>query len=211
MRLARDPRYLLLRLYFPQRRANNGIDKLSGVSNMEREVGGDSLLSCRKMPTSTFLRVRFDSAGDPVMDRQCMHLSSEREGRTEMLAPLPRLSYRLPLACRNAWAEILADGAVFHTIRSLGEFYAELGYTGEAAKLGQLPEEYIWNRYRRVGADKSEQCLQTHIATYLQRCSPRFRDEYGRKFEDMVGRCLSDKIDVSDFCIDCPKHPLHCY
>ncbi|GAO36012.1 hypothetical protein SCT_1409 [Sulfuricella sp. T08] len=120
---------------------------------------------------------------------------------------IPRFSYNLSSPSQKDFGCIVADGVVFHQISDFDEFYRALGYTDEMRMTGStLPDEFIWDRYSRANAAKSVQCLQSQITVYLFNHSERFRKELGSEYANMIGQCLSDKIDDSDLCVDCPMH-----
>lgn len=106
---------------------------------------------------------------------------------------------------------IVYDGVVMHRISNFDEFFKALGYSEDINATGVLPDEFVWDRYFRDNAAKSRQCLQTLITSYLYNHSERFRDEFGSEYADMLGKCISDKIDGSDHCVNCPMHPRFLY
>ena len=124
---------------------------------------------------------------------------------------IPHLSYDLSYSHPNNLGRIVAGDVVFRRISNLDEFYRALGYPDGIMATGVLPEKFIWDRYTRDHATKSIQCLQAHIAAYLHNHSEMFREEYGSEYANMIGKCLSDKIDDSDLCVHCPMHPRSLY
>lgn len=99
----------------------------------------------------------------------------------------------------------------YHRISDFDEFYSALGYSDDIRAAGMLPDEFIWDRYIRNNATKTSQCFQSKIRAYLNNHSERFREEYGSKFANMIGKCISAKIDGSDLCLDCSCHPRFLY
>lgn len=121
---------------------------------------------------------------------------------------IPYFSYNLSSPTKQDFGCIVADGIVFHQISDFDDFYRALGYTDDIRMTSStLPDEFIWETFSRSGALKSVQCLQTQITVYLHNHSERFREEFGREYANMIGQCLSDKIDDSDLCVNCPMHP----
>lgn len=128
----------------------------------------------------------------------------------ENLKKIPHFAYCISYT-DNKPSSILIGHVVFDNIKNINEFFRELGYTDELRKLGELPDEFIWGTYIRDDAAKTAQCLQSKITGHLIRHSERFRKEYGNEYVNAIGKCVSDKMDDCDICIDCPMHPGHLY
>ena len=120
---------------------------------------------------------------------------------------IPKFKYHLSNHYHKQFGYIIADGIICHRVINFDEFYKALGYSKSLGVKGIVPDEYIWDRYFRSEASKSLHCLQIQITVYLYNHSEKFRDLYGRKYEEMVGNCISEKIDDSDHCVNCPMHP----
>ncbi|MCK9387919.1 MAG: hypothetical protein M0Q22_05920 [Sulfuritalea sp.] len=149
-----------------------------------------------------------------------MGCSSESTGADEMavesrsgaaaapLAAIPTFKYNLSDIRKSHYGCILADGEVYHRVGNANDFFTALGYTEKIRKSGLLLDEFLWERYNRNGAAKSEQCLQVQIAAYLHKHSANFRNAFGSAYQEMIGKCISDAIDNGDdHCLNCPRHP----
>lgn len=123
---------------------------------------------------------------------------------------IPRFSYDISRKDKRP-ACILAGHSEYVKIKDVDGFLSVLGYSGEARKAGVLPDEYIWDKYCRDGADKTGQCLQSKIIEYVFNHSDRFRKEYGREYVNLLGKCTLGQMDDSDICKHCPMHPSHLY
>lgn len=119
----------------------------------------------------------------------------------------PHFSYELSTPYKKNFGCIVADDVVFHRVSNFNEFYSSLGYTNDISGTGALPDEFIWDRYTRDNAAKSVQCLQTQITVYLYNHSEMFREKYGGEYANLLGKCISNKIDDSLHCLKCIKHP----
>ena len=128
------------------------------------------------------------------------------------ISPIPKFEYNLSRPRQSHYGCIYAGDEVFCRIDDINGFFATLGYREEIRKTGMMLDEFLWERYRRDGAAKSAQCLQVQIAVYLHRHSAKFMAEFGRAFEEMLGKCIAECIDNDDaHCLDCPKHPVFAY
>lgn len=119
---------------------------------------------------------------------------------------MPLFSYRLSV--HDTDHAVLVKDEIYALIGDDGEFYRALGYTLASATLGVMPDEFIWDFYKRNGAAKGAQCLQVQIAGYLNNHSERFRNEYGGEYANKAGKCLSDNIDTGDICLGCHMNPF---
>lgn len=125
---------------------------------------------------------------------------------------IPHLRYHLSTPYSSLYGWITAGGEKVHRVANYDEFYRALGYTEEIRRTGLAPDEFLWERYTRDGAVKSEQCLQSQIATYLNMHSAKFKAELGREYDEMSGKCVQDCIDNDEaLCVDCPMHPRFAY
>lgn len=106
---------------------------------------------------------------------------------------------------------IVVDGEVFHRVCELAEFYKIFGYVKEINVCGVMPDEFIWDTYTRYGAPKSRNCIQFLVMTYLNIHSKKFRENYGIEYDELVGKCVSDKITPIKYCADCMLHPVRSY
>lgn len=125
---------------------------------------------------------------------------------------MPHLQYHISSPSNSLYGWITIGGEKVHRIGDFDEFFRALGYTDEIRRTGWAADEFLWERYRRDGAVKSEQCLQNRIAAYLNQHSAKFKAEFGREYEHMSGKCVLDCIDNGDaHCVDCPMHPRFAY
>lgn len=120
---------------------------------------------------------------------------------------IPCFSYDISSTAQKNSSCVVAEYSVYERILDADEFYRELGYSKSISGRGILPEEYINYVYMRDNAAKSAQCLQIKISRYLFKHSKRFRNEYGAKFGNLIGKCSSDEMDDSATCSACPMHP----
>lgn len=121
--------------------------------------------------------------------------------------PIMDLKFAAPRVSNGGFGSIAIGTESFHRIDNIKEFYAALGYKADRAG-SLLPEEFIWDRYVRDGASKSDRCMRTQIANYLYAHSASFKRLYGCAYEKMIGQCQSKDIDDSDdHCLGCPMHP----
>lgn len=121
---------------------------------------------------------------------------------------IPTFKYNLSNPRQHNYGCIVVGDEVFHRLGNVNEFHAALGYTEEMGKAGVVPDEFIWQRYTSDGAVKSARCLQVQIAVYLHKHSSRFRELYGRSYDEMIGGGIAGCVDDSDeHCFNCPKHP----
>lgn len=121
---------------------------------------------------------------------------------------IPHLQYHLSSPSSSLYGWITVGGEKVHPVPNHDEFYRALGYTEEIRRTGLAADEFLWERYRRDGAVKSEQCLQCQIAAYLNEHSAKFKAEFGREYDEMAGKCVLDCIDNGDaHCVSCPMHP----
>lgn len=121
---------------------------------------------------------------------------------------MPFFKYIPPKPVRGDLGRIVVGAETFHRIGNPKEFYAALGFTPDLAKRNWLPEEFVWDRYSRQGASKSQHCLQAQIVAYLYGKSTEFRERYGHAHDQMIGKCNSDCMDDSDeHCFKCSMHP----
>ncbi len=124
---------------------------------------------------------------------------------------LPALQYVTNIHSKN-FRHILADGVPIYDVPNEVELYSALGYTKQINAEGVLPEEYVWRMYTADNAKHSKLCLQVKLFSYLYNKSDSFKSKYGNLYREVVGGCLSDKIDNhEDQCIECPLHPLFFY
>ncbi|MEQ1601159.1 MAG: hypothetical protein HOP04_04080 [Methylophilaceae bacterium] len=124
----------------------------------------------------------------------------------------PRFNYRLLSPAQwhsnHGCIEIEADGNMIHRVKNVDEFYQALGYTQKDALDEKLePEVFIWHKYRKDHAEKSEACLQARIMAYLNQHSATFRETYGRYYVGWMGSCDSLKINGDADCVHCKLHP----
>ena len=121
--------------------------------------------------------------------------------------PIPDFKFMPPRVINNGFGSIAIGDGSFHHINNMGEFYAAVGVKDNGDG-GLLPEEFIWDRYKRDGASKSTWCLQIQIANYLYTHSARFKELYGCAHDKMIGTCQSQQLDARDgHCLKCPMHP----
>lgn len=123
------------------------------------------------------------------------------------LKEIPEFKYYLSNHRHMHFGSIVADEILFHHVDNFDEFYKALGYSDDLAVAGVVPDEFVWDRYCRGDASKSLKCLQVQITVYLYNHSEKFREQYGREYADMIGKCISDKIDDGHHCVNCPMHP----
>jgi len=124
---------------------------------------------------------------------------------------MPNFSYGASNFNHENFGYITANKMPFHRLGNSDEFYRALGYSDDIMATGMLPDEFIWDRYIRGNATRTLSCLQSKIRDYLNIRSERFREEYGSQYANMIGKCISDKIDDSDLCLGCSCHPRFLY
>jgi len=124
---------------------------------------------------------------------------------------IPHFKYNTSANMKKQLGHIAADGVILHWINNLDEFYKALGYTASMAKVGIMPDEFIWDEYIKEGAVNSTDCLQKHIIEYLSQHSDNFRKEHGDQYKSWLAshdgaikekdeRCLS--CNMNAFCVD---------
>jgi len=122
---------------------------------------------------------------------------------------MPKFNYHLTTPKHRQFGFIASDDDLFlNHVDSFDEFYEALGYSKDLAEAGVMPEEFVWDRYRRSDSPMSLHCLQCRITSYLYSHSAKFRELYGSEFIEMAGQYMSDNINNDiDRCEDCPMHP----
>ncbi|MFZ4478744.1 MAG: hypothetical protein ACOYNZ_02495 [Rhodoferax sp.] len=71
-----------------------------------------------------------------------------------------------------------------------------------------MPDEFVWDRYRRDGSSRSANCLQARISAYLHKHSAKFTEQYGREYDELIANCHSNRMNDGDkHCANCPMHP----
>ena len=127
---------------------------------------------------------------------------------SELPESLPR--FELPHYAQRAQYGAMGlemNHALYHRLDNCADLYAALGYTREAAESGLLPDEFIWTQYRRPGAPRNADCIQSLIATFLLRHSERFRMEYGAVSARQQGSCPLAAAMCNGSCRHCLRHP----
>jgi len=148
-----------------------------------------------------------ESTGADEMAVESRHGKSRRVV-TASSASIPKFKYNLSDIRKSHYGCVLVGDQVFHRVGNADEFFAALGYTEKIRKSGLLLDEFLWEKYKRKGAAKSEQCLQVRIAAYLHQHSAKFRNAFGHAYQEMIGKCIPDVIDNGDdHCLNCPRHP----
>lgn len=102
---------------------------------------------------------------------------------------------------------IETNHALYHRLDNCADLYVTLGYTREAAETGLLPDEFIWLQYRRPGAPRNADCIQSLIMTFLLHHSERFRMEYGAACARQQGQCTLPEAMCGGSCRHCQRHP----
>jgi hypothetical protein len=98
---------------------------------------------------------------------------------------------------------ILLGNEKVHRIDNSEEFYKALGYNDEILKTGLLPDEYVWNQYRKENSEKSEVCLQIKIIEYLYKHSPTFKKNYEVECKHWLESCKEKLTSKSAQCSCC--------
>jgi hypothetical protein len=106
----------------------------------------------------------------------------------------------------NNYGYIVADGELIHWIKNLGEFYKALGYLPSMAMEGIMPDEFIWDKYIKVGAANSTTCMQMNIIEYLSKYSDNFRKKYSDRYKSWIA--TDAKPENNDSCFSCDMKPF---
>ena len=92
---------------------------------------------------------------------------------------IPQITY-LPRSNIGSHSPCLTiGGEVIHEIEDLRTFYEEVGYNDCLAKLGILPDEFIWDTYVKRNRSHGNNCYQLNIIEYLLKHSAKFTKKYG--------------------------------
>ena len=118
---------------------------------------------------------------------------------------LPNFEYELSHYSDKKYGCIFVGSEIVYRIQDLMGFYKTLGYTDELNHKGILPEEFIWSEYRKDDANKSLDCLQAKIITYLCNNSIEFNFKCPISLGNWVGSCASEMINDSKGCELCGK------
>ena len=119
---------------------------------------------------------------------------------------IPYFTYQWKTENKSTLPFVYADGDPIHYIQNVDEFYHALGFTADQSK-SILPDEFIWDHYISVKAEKSTSCLQIIIIEYLYRESETFRTKYGEAYVSWVGLCNSKKLGKLTDCRNCRMNP----
>jgi hypothetical protein len=121
---------------------------------------------------------------------------------------VPNFKYIQPSNSNNHIGHIKYDEEFIYPIKDLDEFYKELGYTKELRFAGVLPDEFIWDTYRKNLDRECIGCLQLLLINYLSKHSDTFR----RKYDIQCKRWLEILAEVraarSLECVNCRIKPL---
>jgi len=104
---------------------------------------------------------------------------------------------------------VMTHDGVYQSIHNIRGLHEVFGYGREIVEAGYTLDEFIWEHYIKCGAPKCADCIQNLIITYLSRHSVRFLEEYSEALADLTGKCVLDKIDTSESCVNCIHHPAH--
>jgi len=102
---------------------------------------------------------------------------------------------------------ITLGGNKVHQIYNEREFYKALGYTEGVSVLGVLPEEFVWDEYRKDNGNKSHLCLQAKIIEFLLNNSLLFAIHFSERFGQCVGSCSDFPRHQKLNCTYCLLHP----
>ncbi|MFY9328952.1 MAG: hypothetical protein WAO76_13210 [Georgfuchsia sp.] len=120
----------------------------------------------------------------------------------------PDFKFNLSKRHHGNYGWITADDEAFHYIHDMNRFYSALGYTKQHKNAGIMPEDFILDRYNSDFAAFSSHCLQVQICSYLFEHSLAFNEKYGLLFMQLIGKCVSSKINDDDgHCLCCFQHP----
>jgi hypothetical protein len=121
--------------------------------------------------------------------------------------PLPKFDYDLKhFSCRS-FGCVMVSEEIIHQIKDTHDFYLALGFTDDMQKNGEFPEEFIWSKYHKDGAKRADVCLQANIIAYLCKKEEGFNFRYQDAYKNWIGSCTSEKMDDSNDCKSCKKHP----
>ncbi len=102
--------------------------------------------------------------------------------KTAISTSIPVFTYEAANFKRHQVSAIRAGDVFVHTIEDANAFREALGYTGTLVQKLTL-EEYIWERYVKDGASKSQHCLQVRLNAYLFKHSSEYRRIYGDAYD----------------------------
>jgi len=102
---------------------------------------------------------------------------------------------------------ITIDGNEVHQIHNELEFYRSLGYADSFLDLGVLPEEFVWEEYRKDKGNKSPLCLQAKIIEFLLNNSLIFALHFSEQFGKCIGSCIDFSRHQKLKCTYCLLHP----
>ena len=100
------------------------------------------------------------------------------------------------------------DGEFLHEIGNSDEFYKVFGYTGDMAKAGILPDEFIWDEYIKDAPVVYDDCLQIHIIEYLLKHSEIFRKKYAGQCESWIASHVEAVTARGVLCVTCRMKPF---
>lgn len=122
---------------------------------------------------------------------------------------MPLLQFKYVLSSQsnpdNGFIKI-AENKV-HQIYNEREFYRALGYTDGISNLGVLPEEFVWDEYRKDNSNQSQMCLQAKIIEFLLNNSLMFAIHFSDRFGKYIGSCLDCPRQQKLNCTYCLMHP----
>ena len=102
---------------------------------------------------------------------------------------------------------ITIGGEIVHHIYNEREFYRALGYTDGILNLGVLPEEFVWDEYRKDNSNQSRLCLQAKIIEFLLNNSLKFAVHFPERFGKCIGNCPDVPRQQRLNCTYCLMHP----
>ena len=119
------------------------------------------------------------------------------------MASHPHFHHMLSSPHHNQYGFIMLGNEKVHRIGDADEFYKALGYNDEIRQTGLMPEEYIWDQYRKDKSEMSEVCLQNKIIAYLNIHSPTFKENYAVECKHWLESCKEKWTNNSAECRAC--------
>lgn len=123
---------------------------------------------------------------------------------TTAISPtIPIFSYEPPNFKRHTEGAINIGNDAIHVILDDKEFSETLGYKG-VKEQNITFDEYIWERFKKDGAQRTMHCLQVQLNAYLYKHSSKFKELYGNVYKELVEDnnfvCINDISAICDSC-----------